>query len=72
MSSCNNDGLFNQRTLDAMALVGFMIGLANYGENIDRLKAQDMLNEKLAEVHGHLAEQDEKINHIIELLEGGK
>lgn len=72
MSSYNNDGLFNQRTLDAMALVGFMICLANYGENLDQSKAQDMLNDVLAEVHGHLAEQDEKINHIIELLEGVK
>lgn len=72
MSNYDNGGLFNQRTLDAMAFVGFVIGLANYGENLDQSKAQDMLNDVLEEVHGHLAEQDRKIDHIIELLEGGK
>jgi ubiquitin C-terminal hydrolase len=68
----NNNGLFSQRSLDVMAFVGFIIGLANYNENLDQGKAQEMLQHVLDEVHGHLDKQDKKIDQIIEMLEGVK
>lgn len=58
--------------LDAMAVVGFLIGLANYEENLSQSDVQDMIKGALRNVHEHLEEQDNKIDHIIELLEGGK
>lgn len=58
--------------LDAMAVVGFLIGLANYEENLSQSDVQDMIKGALCNVHEHLEEQDNKIDHIIELLEGGK
>jgi hypothetical protein len=63
---------FNQRTLDAMAFIGFLIGVANYEENLSQSDVQDMIKGALRDVHEHLEEQDNKIDHIIELLEGGK
>lgn len=58
--------------LDAMAVVGFLIGVANYEENLSQSDVQDMIKGALRNVHEHLEEQDNKIDHIIELLEGGK
>lgn len=68
----NDNGWFNQRTLDAMAFIGFLIGVANYDENLSQSDVQDMIKVALRDVHEHLEEQDNKIDHIIELLEGGK
>lgn len=68
----NDNGWFSQRTLDAMAFVGFLIGIANYEENLSQSDVQDMIKGALTDVHKHLEEQDNKIDHIIELLEGGK
>lgn len=62
--------MFNRNVMDSMALISFLIGLANYGENLDQSKAQEMLNGVLKELHGHLKEQDEKIDMILERLEG--
>lgn len=67
-----DNGWFNQRTLDAMSFIGFLIGVANYEENISQSDVQNMIKEALRDVHKHLDEQDDKIDHIIELLEGGK
>lgn len=67
-----DNGWFNQRTLDAMAFIGFLIGVANYEENLSQSDVQDMIKGALRDVHEHLEEQDNKIDHIIELLEGGK
>jgi hypothetical protein len=66
----SNEGIFNQRILDAMAYIGFVIGLANYGENLDQTKAQELLDNALDEIHGHLAVQDRKIDSILEILGG--
>lgn len=68
----NDDGWFNQRTLDAMSFIGFLIGVANYQENLTQNDVQDIIKGALGDVHEHLEEQDNKIDHIIELLEGGK
>ena len=55
-----------------MAFIGFLIGVANYDENLTQSDVQDMIKGALQNVHEHLEEQDNKIDHIIELLEGGK
>ena len=68
----NDNGWFNQRTLDAMAFIGFLIGVANYEENLTQSDVQSMIKGALQNVHEHLEEQDNKIDYIIELLEGGK
>lgn len=55
-----------------MSFIGFLIGVANYEENISQSDVQGMIKGALRDVHEHLEEQDDKIDHIIELLEGGK
>ena len=55
-----------------MAFIGFLIGVANYKENLTQNDVQDIIKGALGDVHEHLEEQDNKIDHIIELLEGGK
>lgn len=57
---------------DAMTVVGFLIGLANYDENITQSDLQDMMKCMLKDVHKHLEEQDNKIDNILELLKEGK
>lgn len=57
---------------DAMMVVGFLIGLANYDENITQSDLQDMMKCMLKNVHEHLEEQDNKIDNILELLKEGK
>ena len=62
--------------LDTLAILGFFINMQNYGMNVTQDDKQDLqkdLSDKtnllLAEVHGHLRKQDEKIDRLIELLE---
>ena len=57
---------------DAMTVVGFLVGLANYDENITQSDLQDMMKCMLKDVHEHLEEQDNKIDNILELLKEGK
>ena len=57
---------------EAMTVVGFLIGLANYDENITQSDLQDMMKCMLKDVHEHLKEQDNKIDNILELLKEGK
>ena len=57
---------------DVMTVVGFLIGLANYDENITQSDLQDMMKCMLKDVHEHLEEQDNKIDNILELLKEGK
>ena len=57
--------------LDAMTVVGFMIGLANYDENITQSDLQDVMKGVLSGIHEHLEEQDRKIDEILMLLKEG-
>lgn len=50
--------------LDAMAVVGFLIGIANYQENIDQSQLQETAQTIIKEIHSHLKEQDSKIDEI--------
>lgn len=58
--------------LDAIAMVSFIIGLLNYGENIDQSTMNDAVQSAVQDIHEHLAEQDEKITKILQLLEDKK
>lgn len=56
--------------LDAMALVSFLIGLANYDENVDQSSMSKTVNQAVNDIHYHLSMQDEKINEILSKLGG--
>lgn len=63
--------------LDCIAIVSFLIGLANLDENLTQGDKQDLqkdLSDKadslLKEIHAHLQSQDEKLEKILKRLEG--
>ena len=63
--------------LDCIAIVSFLIGLANLDENLTQGDKQDLqkdLGDKadalLKEIHAHLQSQDEKLEKILKRLEG--
>ena len=62
--------------LDTIGITSFMIGLMNLGENLTQGDKQDLMetfSQKadvlLNEIHGHLQDQDEKIDRILEVLQ---
>lgn len=59
---------FNQNIMDAMAIVSFVIGLANYNENIGQTDLQEIVNGAIDDIHRHLQIQDNKIDMILEML----
>lgn len=59
---------FNQNIMDAMAIVSFIIGLANYNENIGQTDLQEVVNRAIEDIHKHLQMQDNKIDMILEML----
>lgn len=58
--------------LDAITMVSFVVGLLNYGENVDQTTINDTVQSAVQDIHGHLAKQDEKITKILQMLEGEK
>lgn len=58
--------------LDLLSVVSFAIGLANYAENVDQSTMQDAIKSAVRDIHAHLQEQDEKINHIMEVLDNAQ
>lgn len=55
--------------LDAMTIVSFMIGLANYGENVDQSTMSKTVQAAVDDIHRHLADQDEKLSKLLTKLE---
>lgn len=55
--------------LDAIAIVSFLVGLANYSENVGQSQLQDTVNNAVLDIHKHLKAQDEKLNLVLSLLE---
>lgn len=55
--------------LDAMTVVSFMIGLANYGENVDQSTMSKTVHTAVEDIHRHLADQDEKLSKLLAKLE---
>lgn len=58
--------------LDAITMVSFIVGLLNYGENVDQTTINNTVQSAVQDIHDHLSEQDEKITKILQLLEGEK
>lgn len=63
----SNEGI---SLLDAMALVSFLIGLANYDENVDQSSMSKIVKQAVDDIHYHLSVQDEKICEILAKLGG--
>lgn len=55
--------------LDAMTIVSFVIGLANYGENVDQSTMSKTVQAAVDDIHRHLADQDEKLSKLLAKLE---
>ena len=55
--------------LDAMTIVSFIIGLANYGENVDQSAMSKTVQAAVDDIHRHLAYQDEKLSKLLAKLE---
>ena len=70
----NGSGPNGQWTfLDMLSICSFMISMINLNENFTQSDKQDLQSDLskqtevlLQEIHGHLQEQDEKINTILE------
>lgn len=56
--------MYNQNLLDTLALVGFVIGLANYDENVGQSQVQELFDKALTDIHNHLQQQDLKLQSI--------
>lgn len=54
--------------LDIISLTSFLIGLMNLDENLTQGDLQDKAKLILDEIHGHLKEQDAKLDMIIRRL----
>lgn len=67
---------YNQDFLDAVALVSFIIGIANYNENLSQSDKDDMMhaldekaNVMLERLEADLEEQNELLRKILDRLE---
>lgn len=65
--------------LDAISIMSFLIALENLDLNVtqeDAQKLQSELSAKtdllLKEIHGHLEDQDKKIDYILEAIKNGR
>ena len=54
--------------IDALAIIGFLIGYKNYEENVDQTTMQNTVKMAVTSVQEHLEEQDAKINRILRIL----
>ena len=60
--------LFNDEFLDAIAVVGFIIGIMNYGENLSQSDKDDMMqefNKKAQELLQQLEDDLEEQNDML-------
>lgn len=55
--------------LDAIAITSFIVGLANYEENVDQSALNETVSSAVSDIHDHLKVQDEKLNKILRMLE---
>ena len=54
--------------LDLLGVMSFMLGLANYSENLGQSQFQEGLDEAVSDIHKHLQAQDVKIDLILAKL----
>ena len=57
--------------LDILTIVSFVLQLQNQKHIIDIKDVQNEVDRAVNDIHSHLATQDEKIDRILNLLEGG-
>lgn len=55
--------------LDIIGIVSFVVGVANYNENVDQSSLQEVTDKAIADIHAHLKIQDDKIDKILEVLD---
>lgn len=67
-----SDSRFNSTFMDTLGIISFLIGVMNYNENIDQSTLQKTAKNIMSDIHEHLKEQDEKIDYVISMLEGGR
>lgn len=67
----------NQDVLDALAVVSFLIGVANYGENLTQSDKTDLMNsldrqtkDILTKIEASLEEQNKMLREILKRLGG--
>ena len=58
--------------MDILGVVSFVLGLANYTENLSQTQFQNELNKAVTDIHRHLQIQDDKIDLILAALGSGK
>lgn len=59
--------------IEALSLISFLIGLANYEENVGQSELQDTITAAVEDIHAHLIQQDAKLERIERRLnDGGK
>lgn len=66
----NNPRNSNLGMMDALAIVSFMLGLANYEENLGQSQVQELVSQAVENIHSHLKEQDQKLDQILNKLGG--
>lgn len=66
----------NQDMLDALAVVSFLVGVANYNENLTQSDKDDIMrgldqktNEMLAAINSSLEEQNKMLREILNRLQ---
>jgi hypothetical protein len=70
-----NNGQYD--LLDILNILSFLIGIMNYNENLTQGDKQELMQKfddqtqtLLTEIHQHLEIQDQKIDRILQQLEG--
>lgn len=68
---------YNEDMLDAITLLSFVIGIANYGENLSQSDKDDMMqaldrktNAMIERLENDLEEQNKMLNEILNILKG--
>lgn len=61
-----NDRQFD--ILDILNILSFVIGVKNLNENLSQNTAGYLLSAAVKDIHGHLSEQDRKIDLILKKL----
>lgn len=66
----------NNSLLDVLNVVSFLIGVANYNENLTQTDKQELIHkldkqtsELLSQLNAHLERQDKNIDKILTMLE---
>lgn len=54
--------------LDIIALASFVVGMANYGENVGQTQVNDLVREAVEVIDKHLEIQDQQLDFILEKL----